>query len=43
MGRTIGGVINVCNILFDEKFRAFIQTMRNKFIDVLESSNNCPY
>ena len=46
MGRIVkteAGLINFCNIVFDEKFKVFIQTMRNKFIGYLEISNGCPY
>ena len=43
MGRTIKGVINVCNILFDDKFKVFINKMKNKFIGSLEICNDCSY
>ena len=40
MGKTIG-CINVCNILFDEKFKVFIKKMKDKFIEELEGSKTC--
>ena len=30
--------INVCNILFDDKFKTFIKKMKDKFINYLEES-----
>ena len=40
MGKTIDNV-NICNIVFDEKFKLFINTMKNVFIDKLELSKEC--
>lgn len=48
MGRTINKVdgktvkrMNVCNILFDDKFKAFIKKMKEEFLELLKQSINC--
>ena len=35
------GTINVCNIIFDTKFKVFINKMKNHFIEDLVFSKNC--
>jgi hypothetical protein len=40
MGKTVKGV-NICNILFDDKYAGFIQKMRETFKEDLEFSKTC--